>query len=92
MGDYPDHRASRPGSRKEDHFKLKKFRALNYTQNANQKLWTLIAAHRIGLPGFEGSPLHALDEFRSQYGFKPGLNEFIAWYKKVYATNYALVF
>lgn len=92
MGDLPDHQNSRPGSRKKGHFSLSCFRTLHYSQDPLQKLSTLVAAHRIGLAGFEGNPYHALDEFRAERGFKAGYDDFIAWYKRKYPQNYALVF
>jgi len=92
MGDYPDHRKARPGTRRGDHFQLRKFRTLHYSQDANQKLWSLVAAHRFGLPGFKGDPLRALDEFRAQQGFNASYDDFLTWYRKTYPANYALVF
>lgn len=90
--DYPDHRDALPEARKRDHFDLRKLRALHYSQDANQKLWSLFAAHRLRVPGFTGDPFVALEEFRMKYGFKASYDDFLAWYRKAYPQNYALVF
>lgn len=92
MGDYPDHRKNRPGSRKKNHFELRRLRTLRYTQDATQKLECLIAAYQFGLPKFRGDPLLALDEFRMQHGSEASYDDFIAWYKINYPENYVLVF
>src|SRR6476469_9158644 len=92
MGDYPDHRRTRPGSRKKNHFELRRLRTSHYSHDANQKLWCLMAAYQIGLPKFQGNPLHALDEFRMKHGFEASYDDFIAWYKVNYPENYVLVF
>ena len=91
MGDYPDHRDERPGSRKKDHFDLSKMRTLTYRQDdPNQQFATLLAAYRVGV--VSDSPFQALSEFREIYGFGVGLGKFIRWYKMTYPERYVKVF
>ncbi len=92
MGDYPDHRSKRPGSRTKDHFDLKRFRSIQYSQDDDQRLWTLAGAYRLGLPGFERDPFIELGEFRSEKGPKATVQEFLDWYRRAHPENYARVF
>lgn len=92
MGDYPDHRRRKGGRKHEGYYSLDQFRNVRYMQDTNQKLTTLLAVTRFGLPKLEMDPREALHEFRDQVGFKSTYKDFFKWYRKNYPKDYALVF
>ena len=92
MGDYPDHRRRQGGRKQEGFYSLQRFRTLRYVQETNQKLSTLLAVTRFGLPKLEKDPREALHEFRGQMGFKATYKDFFKWYRKNHPKDYALVF
>ena len=92
MGDYPDHRSRRGGKKKKDHYKLDYMRSIAYTQNINQKIQTMLAAPKMGLPGFELDVREVLSLFRDEKGYSATYKEFISWFKKHYPEEYAALF
>lgn len=92
MGDYPDHRKRKGGRKREGHYNLQRFRSVRYFQNNNQKLATLLAVPRFGLPKLEKDPNDAFHEWRRAVGFKATNKDFLKWYKEKYGKDYALVF
>lgn len=92
MGDYPDHRKRRGGRKQEGHYNLQLFRCLRYIQDNDQKLRTLLAVSRFGLPKLNKNPNDALHEWRGKVGFKSTYKDFFKWYKQNYGKDYALVF
>ncbi len=92
LGDYPDHRRRKRGAKSADHYSLKLHRDLHYTQDAEQRFQTLIAAGAFGLPGLKIPPREVLMEFRRHFGSKPTRAEFVRWYKKQFPDQYTAVF
>jgi hypothetical protein len=92
LGDYPDHRRRKGGRKREEHYHLQRFRSVRYIQDTNQKLKTLLAVPRFGLPNLGKDPNDALHEFRGEFGFKKTYKDFFKWYKEKYGKDYALVF
>lgn len=92
LGDYPDHRRRKGGRKCEEHYYLQRFRSVRYIQDTNQKLLTLLAVPRFGLPKLEKDPNDALHEFRGDVGFKATYKDFFKWYKEKHGKDYALVF
>ena len=64
LGDCPDHRRRKGGAKSGDHYALGLYRDLHYTQDAEQRFRTLLAAGVFGLPGLETAPREGLMEFR----------------------------
>jgi hypothetical protein len=91
MGDYPDHRKRRGGPRTVARYRLSRFREARFIQSPAQKLNTLMAAPMVGIQ-LRKSPGRALAEFRSQFGSKPGPQEFFTWYRQHHPEDYAAVF
>lgn len=92
MGDYPDHRRRRAGRKTTEHYKLDRLRSAQWSQNARQRLQTLLAAGAIGVPELSRSPRDVLSEFRQRYGFRASYEDFLDWYRKVLPGDYAAVF
>jgi hypothetical protein len=90
MGDYPDHHARKGGKRRSDHYDLRRYRTLSYSQNDQQQKRTLFAAWRIMcLPkSFD----EVIGEFRDQHGYSASDADFIRWLKRNYPALYAAVF
>ena len=91
MGDYPDHRKRKRGRKTEDHYRLSRYRSVQYVQTSNQKLGTLVAAPMLGIELSKDAHT-ALREFRDVAGYKVGYKEFFRWYRKKYPQDYAAVF
>jgi hypothetical protein len=91
MGDYPDHRKRLRGRRRAQHYQLSRFREVRFLQTPVQKLNTLLAAPHVGIQ-LKTPPGRALAEFRRQFGPKPSLAEFFAWYRQNHPEDYAAVF
>ena len=92
LGDYPDHRRRKGGAKSADHYLLGLHRSLHYTQSAEQRFRTLIAAGVFGVPGLSQPPRKVLDGFRSRFGGRPTQAQFMRWYKKHFPTDYTAVF
>lgn len=92
IGDLPDHRRRKGGRKRLGHYNLKRYRSAHYFQDQNQKLRTLLAVHKFGLPKLEKNPNVALREFRYEFGFSTTYKQFFKWYKEKYGKDYALVF
>jgi hypothetical protein len=91
MGNYPDHRDRKSGSKSTDHYKLDKDRAPIFIQNAEQRLHMLLWSAS-GLAELKKPPFEALHEFRAEVGFHPPVTDFLAWYKRHYPIDYGKVF
>jgi hypothetical protein len=92
MGDYPDHRRRRGGRKKEDHYQLRRFRSIQYSQTPGQRLYTLFAAGNVSFPGLTKNPRDAMAEFRDLFGYSKTYRQFLRWYRKEYPQDYALLF
>lgn len=75
-----------------DHYLLNLHRSVHYTQDAEQRFRTLIAAGVFGLPDLSVAPRDVLMEFREQFGSKPTHRQFMRWYKKHFPADYTAVF
>lgn len=91
MGDYPDHRTRRAGRKKNQHYRLTRFRDVRYLQTPTQNVNTLLGAHQFGIP-MTKSPVDALGEFRKEHGFGAGFDVFVQWFRKHYPADYASIF
>jgi hypothetical protein len=91
LGDYPDHRKRKRGSKKESHYKLNDNRSLTFIQSNNQKqhmlFWSAPA-----LLNLRGQPINEIHEFRNEVGFEVPITEFMNWYKQKYPDDYLKVF
>jgi len=92
MGDYPDHRRRRGGRRKDDHYQLRRFRSIQYSQTPPQRLFTLFAAGNVAFPGLSKNPRDAMSDFRDQFGYSKTYRQFLRWYRREYPQDYALIF
>jgi hypothetical protein len=92
LGDYPDHRSRRGGSKPNDHYLLNLHRSLHYAQHTEQRFRTLLDAGVFGVPGLSAPPRDVLNEFRRQFGSKPTHVQFLRWYKKHFPADYTAVF
>jgi hypothetical protein len=92
LGDYPDHRRRKGGTKSADHYSLGLHRVLHYSQNAEQRFRTLLAAGVFGLPGLHTPPRDVLMEFRRRFRPKPTHAQFVRWYKKQFPDQYTAVF
>jgi hypothetical protein len=91
LGDYPDLRKPARGRRRGQFHRLARFREVHFTQTPAQKLSTLLAAPMVGIP-LKTPPARALAAFRKQFGFKPGPEQFLAWYRQHHPEDYSAVF
>jgi len=89
MGDYPDHRRRKGSGIREGHYSLKKCRTIHYSSTPMQRLWVLKTGYALKIPGCSIDPLNALQEFRSQFGSKPNMADFIRWFARTYPVQYA---
>jgi hypothetical protein len=92
LGEYPDHRKRKAGKKKSDHYQLGRLRTLHYLQSEDQKLKVLLAVQAAGFPQLSVPPRTALSEFREANGFDATYRDFMRWYRRTYAEDYALVF
>jgi hypothetical protein len=92
MGDYPDHRRRRGGRKKEEHYRLRRFRSVQYSQTPGQRLYTLFAAGNVEFPGLSKNPRDAMAEFRDMFGYSKTYREFLRWYRRQYPQDYTLLF
>lgn len=92
MGDYPDHRRRKGGRKREGHYNLQLFRSVHYTQDIYQRMRTLRAVPRYGMPKLEKDPDEALREWRNEAGFSEDYVNFFKWYREKYGKDYALIF
>ena len=92
MGDYPEHRRRTKGRKDQDHYKLDRLRTVGWSQNPHQRMTTLYAATRAGLPQLSGDTLDRLRKFRDLYGYSVSELAFLEWYRKEYPKDYAAVF
>jgi hypothetical protein len=92
LGDYPDHRRRKAGAKPRHHYYLGSDRTLHYSQNAEQRFRTLLAAGSVGLPGLKTPPRDVLMDFRRRFGSKPTHAEFVRWFKKYFPDQYTAVF
>ena len=92
IGDYPDHRMRRGGRKKNSHYKLNRCRSIVYTQNYEQQRDTLLFAWNSNSGILENNPRQILRSFRSEFGFKAGIKDFILWYKEHHPKDYAKIF
>jgi hypothetical protein len=92
LGDYPDHRKRKKGRKEEDHYKLNRFRSLQFAQTPEQRFLTLFGAGSAGFPMLSAYPLDILHEFRRQYGYKPTHANFLEWYRVKYPKDYTTIF
>ena len=92
IGDSPNHKRRKGGRRSDHHYDLKLCRTVRYTQDQDQKLRTLLATGRLGLPKLENDPEVALREFREEFGSRASYKQFFKWYRQKYGKDYALVF
>jgi len=92
LGDYPDHRKRKHGRKDNDHYKLDCTRSVQWTQTPEQRLRTLITAGNVAVPQLSAHPLDVLRAFRDRYGFKPDYADFLEWYRKNHARDYAAIF
>lgn len=90
MGDYPDHHVRKGGKRRSNHYDLRLYRTLFYSQNDQQQKRTLFAAWKVlRLPkSFD----EVIGEFREQRGYSASDADFIRWLKRNYPAAYAAVF
>ena len=63
MGDYPDHRLRRRGSKKKGHYKLDLHRSVHYTRNTAQRFRALVFGYRSKLLKLDVDPEDAYMEF-----------------------------
>ena len=91
MGNYPDHRKRKLGSKRTEHYKLDQDRTPVFGRNADQRLHTLFWTAP-GIVELKMPPFEALHNFRRQAGSKIPLAEFLSWYKRNYPDDYAKVF
>ncbi len=92
LGDNPDHRKRKGGRKRNGYYDLQLRRNVRYIQDSNQKLRTLLAVSRFGLPKLDKNPNEALREFRGEIGYKATYKDFFKWYKNKYSKDYARVF
>jgi hypothetical protein len=92
LGDYPDHRKRKGGKKRNDHYKLNRFRSLHYAQDGDQQTRVLHAAPRFGFPELSISPRELLTRFRDQYGYEASNRNFMSWFKNTYPVDYAKLF
>lgn len=92
LGDYPDHRKRKPGRKKNDHYRLDRFRSSAWIQNPDQRVRTLLAAGTTGFPRLSKKPRDVLSGFRTLQGYGRGYREFLDWYRETYPHDYAAVF
>lgn len=92
LGDYPDHRRRKGGKKRDDHYKLDKFRNIHYVQDPEQKVCVLHASARFGFPELSASPRVVLASFREEHGYEASNKQFIAWYKRTHPEDYAKLF
>lgn len=92
MGDYPNHRRRRGGKKRKGHYTLNHMRSVVYTQSMSQKVRTMLAAPKVGLPGFDVDVRSALSLFRDEMGPSATYKEFIRWFKKRYPNEYSALF
>lgn len=91
LGDYPDHRKRKTGSKKEDHYRLSMNRSVKFLQTKEQKLHMLcwIAPALLELSAM---PLNIFHDFHDDVGFEVPQEEFLSWYKEHYPADYLKVF
>lgn len=91
LGNYPDHRKRKAGSKKNDHYHLGKGRSAKWLQTQEQKLhmlfWTAPAVLELS-----ASPLNLLNDFRDEVGPEAPVTDFLGWYKKRFPEDYLKVF
>jgi hypothetical protein len=92
MGDYPDHRRPKAGSKRADHYRLNRRRTLVYAQDQDQRLANLIAASRVPFLASVPDPYAELREWRTAYGSKVGYRHFLRWYRRRHPEIYSKVF
>lgn len=92
IGDYPDHRRRRPGRKTDSHYDLRQLRSVHYIQDSNQRMRTLFAAKRVGLPRLDADPRRVLSEFRKQAGPNAPYSAFFDWYRQRYPEDYSKLF
>jgi len=94
MGDYPDHRRRKGGKKSKKHYRLNYMRSVIHSQSMSQKVRTMLAAPKVGLPGFEIDVRSALSLFREEIGYSVTYKdkEFIRWFKKHYPNEYSSLF
>lgn len=92
LGDYPDHRQRKGGTKSSDYYGLQLCRSLHYTQSAEQRFRTLWGAGKVFGKKLSRSPEEVLVEFRSRFGNRPTHAHFLRWYKKNFPADYAAVF
>jgi hypothetical protein len=91
LGDYPDHRKRKTGSKKEDHYRLSNDRSVGFLQTNKQKLHMLCWAAP-ALLELSAMPLNVFHDFRNDVGFEVPQEEFLSWYKENYPDDYLKVF
>jgi len=91
LGDYPDHRKRKTGTKKSGHYRLSKDRSLTFTQTRKQRshmlFWSAPA-----LLELQSTPLTALHDFRDEVGLDVPIEEFVSWYKARHPEDYLKVF
>lgn len=92
MGDYPDHRRRKGGRKKQDHYKLNLMRTLTYVQDPDQRVRTLFAASRAGVPPLSCNIRDVMWEFRKERGSRASYKEFLRWFREKYPRDYAKMF
>lgn len=92
LGDYPDHRRRKGGTKAADHYRLDLCRSCNYAQGVDQRFRTLLAAGAVGVSGLSKPPREVLTEFRESGGARATRAQFLRWYKKHFPRDYTAVF
>jgi hypothetical protein len=92
LGDYPDHRKRKSGRKDKNHYKLDRYRSIQWSQTPRQRLNRLFAAGSAGFPKLSANPMDVFRQFRDQYGYKPTQDDFLEWYRCSRPEDYAAVF
>lgn len=92
LGDSPDHRTQRSGRKKNEHYKLSRYRTVQWVQTPDQRLRTLFRVGLVGRPKLSADPNAVLRQFRAQYGSKPTYEDFLEWYRENLPQDYSTVF
>ena len=90
LGDYPDHRKQRLHGKRKRHYGLKRFRSLVYGQTHEQKVKTLLATSKFGLPKLSTKPIELWREYAARV-HSPSYRQFLQWFRKNYPNDYAAV-